>query len=187
MKNKTEVIQKLNTKNQMHENAIKTLTELINSTQEQFNDISVKNKETYKEYVKSKKVLHKLNKKTNCLKGKLCKNKFLIEQLQSIPETESRSKLNSDELYQYIKKIEQLNEKEIYPFKFSYVWKVNYLYWKILHFSNKRVYLQNVKLPLSDSSNQSKVKKQIDKISKKIEESNNFLNSLFSLFYTKKQ
>ena len=47
MKNKTEVIQKLNTKNQMHENAIKTLTELINSTQEQFNDISVKNKETY--------------------------------------------------------------------------------------------------------------------------------------------
>lgn len=184
MKNKTEVIQKLNTKNQMHENAIKTLTELINSTQEQFNEISVKNKETYKEYVKSKKVLHKLNKKTNCLKGKLCKNKFLIEQLQSIPESESRFKLNSDELYQYIKKIEQLNEKEIYPFKFSYVWKVNYLYWKILHFSNKRVYLQNVKLPLSDSSNQFKIKKQIDKISKKIEESNNFLNSLFSLFYT---
>ena len=58
MKNKTEVIQKLNTKNQMHENAIKTLTELINSTQEQFNDISVKNKETYN-YLKIRYLLTK--------------------------------------------------------------------------------------------------------------------------------
>ena len=87
----------------------------------EINRLNIKEDSAYKEYVKSKKVLHKLNKKTNCLKGKLCKNKFLIEQLQSIPKTETRFKLNSDELYQYIKKIEQLNEKEIYPFKFSYI------------------------------------------------------------------
>lgn len=148
-----------------------------------FNKIEVVSHKTFLDKKKLIKSISSINSSLNFYQAKLTKNKYATFEYSLL--NEETNEINANRLYKFICYIESFNtNKKIFPYKLSFIHKLNRYTSKQYVYTNKLCWLRDIYLRTKILKHESVyfIKKRIEKLNKKVKNYENEIENLKASF-----
>ncbi len=148
-----------------------------------FNKIEVVSHKTFLDKKKLIKSISSINSSLNFYQAKLTKNKYATFEYSLL--NEETNEINANRLYKFICYIESFNtNKKIFPYKLSFIHKLNRYTSKQYVYTNKLCWLRDIYLRTKILKHESVyfIKKRIEKLNKKLKNYENEIENLKASF-----
>jgi len=176
-------MENIKSKNAILTKKIDDLKQELTKLVDKFNKMEVINHKTFLDKKNLSKWISSINSSLNFYQAKLTKNKYAMFEYSLL--NQETNEIDANRLYKFICYIESFNtNKKIFPYKLSFILKLNRYTSKQYVYANKLCWLRDIRLRTKILEHKSiyLIKKKIEKLDKKLKNSENEIENLKVLF-----
>ena len=172
-------MENIKSKNAILTKKIDDLKQELTKLVDKFNKMEVINHKTFLDKKNLSKWISSINSSLNFYQAKLTKNKYAMFEYSLL--NQETNEIDANRLYKFICYIESFNtNKKIFPYKLSFILKLNRYTSKQYVYANKLCWLRDICLRTKIMEHKSiyLIKKKIEKLDKKLKNSENEIENL---------
>ena len=172
-------MENIKSKNTILTKKIDDLKQELTKLVDKFNKMEVINHKTFLDKKNLSKWISSINSSLNFYQAKLTKNKYAMFEYSLL--NQETNEIDANRLYKFICYIESFNtNKKIFPYKLSFILKLNRYTSKQYVYANKLCWLRDICLRTKILEHKSiyLIKKKIEKLDKKLKNSENEIENL---------
>ncbi len=172
-------MENIKSKNAILTKKIDDLKQELTKLVDKFNKMEVINHKTFLDKKNLSKWISSINSSLNFYQAKLTKNKYAMFEYSLL--NQETNEIDANRLYKFICYIESFNtNKKIFPYKLSFILKLNRYTSKQYVYANKLCWLRDIRLRTKILEHKSiyLIKKKIEKLDKKLKNSENEIENL---------
>lgn len=172
-------MENIKSKNAILTKKIDDLKQELTKLVDKFNKMEVINHKTFLDKKNLSKWISSINSSLNFYQAKLTKNKYAMFEYSLL--NQETNEIDANRLYKFICYIESFNtNKKIFPYKLSFILKLNRYTSKQYVYTNKLCWLRDICLRTKILEHKSiyLIKKKIEKLDKKLKNSENEIENL---------
>ncbi len=172
-------MENIKSKNAILTKKIDDLKQELTKLVDKFNKMEVINHKTFLDKKNLSKWISSINSSLNFYQAKLTKNKYAMFEYSLL--NQETNEIDANRLYKFICYIESFNtNKKIFPYKLSFILKLNRYTSKQYVYTNKLCWLRDIRLRTKILEHKSiyLIKKKIEKLDKKLKNSENEIENL---------